>query len=87
MQNKRCGFWAAHAEKLFPLLNRWQVQRKVVAIPKSVTPARIQQNLQVSINEGKELQQCPFHVSNILSYYFQSNKLRRLVYTRSSVYA
>uniref|UniRef100_A0A8C6JJD4 alcohol dehydrogenase (NADP(+)) n=2 Tax=Melopsittacus undulatus TaxID=13146 RepID=A0A8C6JJD4_MELUD len=26
---------------------RWQVQRKVVAIPKSVTPARIQQNLQV----------------------------------------
>ncbi|NWU92074.1 AK1A1 dehydrogenase, partial [Upupa epops] len=29
------------------ILLRWQVQRKVVAIPKSVTPARIQQNLQV----------------------------------------
>ncbi|KAG6928289.1 aldo-keto reductase family 1 member A1, partial [Chelydra serpentina] len=29
------------------ILLRWQVQRKVVAIPKSVTPARILQNLQV----------------------------------------
>ncbi|XP_061200961.1 aldo-keto reductase family 1 member A1 isoform X1 [Neopsephotus bourkii] len=29
------------------IILRWQVQRKVVAIPKSVTPARIQQNLQV----------------------------------------
>ena len=26
---------------------RWQVQRGVVCIPKSVTPSRIQQNLQV----------------------------------------
>ncbi|NWH26616.1 AK1A1 dehydrogenase, partial [Grus americana] len=29
------------------IILRWQVQRKVVAIPKSVTPSRIQQNLQV----------------------------------------
>uniref|UniRef100_A0A8C0GAU0 alcohol dehydrogenase (NADP(+)) n=1 Tax=Chelonoidis abingdonii TaxID=106734 RepID=A0A8C0GAU0_CHEAB len=29
------------------ILLRWQVQRKVVSIPKSVTPARILQNLQV----------------------------------------
>ncbi|XP_074893095.1 aldo-keto reductase family 1 member A1 isoform X4 [Buteo buteo] len=29
------------------IILRWQGQRKVVAIPKSVTPARIQQNLQV----------------------------------------
>uniref|UniRef100_A0A8C6V7X3 alcohol dehydrogenase (NADP(+)) n=1 Tax=Naja naja TaxID=35670 RepID=A0A8C6V7X3_NAJNA len=29
------------------ILLRWQVQRKVVVIPKSVTPARILQNLQV----------------------------------------
>ncbi|KFV68517.1 Alcohol dehydrogenase [NADP(+)], partial [Dryobates pubescens] len=29
------------------IILRWQVQRKVVAIPKSVTPARIQQNIQV----------------------------------------
>ncbi|KAJ7332816.1 hypothetical protein JRQ81_014996 [Phrynocephalus forsythii] len=29
------------------ILLRWQVQRKVVVIPKSVTPARIQQNLQL----------------------------------------
>ncbi|KFO11344.1 Alcohol dehydrogenase [NADP(+)], partial [Balearica regulorum gibbericeps] len=29
------------------IILRWQVQRKVAAIPKSVTPARIQQNLQV----------------------------------------
>lgn len=34
---------------------RWHVQRGVVCIPKSVTPSRIQQNLQVfdfSLSEG-----------------------------------
>lgn len=44
---------------LFPF-NRWQVQRKVVTIPKSVTPARILQNVQVSLDGGQEFQQCPF---------------------------
>uniref|UniRef100_A0A8D0GDB2 alcohol dehydrogenase (NADP(+)) n=1 Tax=Sphenodon punctatus TaxID=8508 RepID=A0A8D0GDB2_SPHPU len=29
------------------IILRWQVQRKVVTVPKSVTPARLQQNLQV----------------------------------------
>ena len=30
-----------------PILCRWHVQRGEVCIPKSVTPSRIQQNLQV----------------------------------------
>lgn len=55
-------FLELHAQKNIspPPLNRWQVQRKVVAIPKSVTPARIQQNVQVSLTGGKEFWQCPF---------------------------
>ncbi|XP_070601101.1 aldo-keto reductase family 1 member A1 [Erythrolamprus reginae] len=36
-----------HNKSPAQILLRWQVQRKVVVIPKSVTPARILQNLQV----------------------------------------
>lgn len=50
---------SVHRKSLSPP-NRWQAQRKVVTIPKSVTPARILQNLQVSSGGDGEFQQCPF---------------------------
>lgn len=33
---------------------RWQVQRKVICIPKSITPSRILQNIQV-LDDGSPL--------------------------------
>lgn len=46
---------SSFTEIFYFLRRRWQVQRGVVCIPKSVTPSRIQQNLQVfdfSLSEG-----------------------------------
>ncbi|XP_077572965.1 aldo-keto reductase family 1 member A1-B isoform X2 [Stigmatopora nigra] len=42
------GLAARHGRSPAQILLRWQTQRGVVAIPKSVTPSRIRQNLQVS---------------------------------------
>lgn len=54
------GFLGSMHRKSLSPPNRWQAQRKVVTIPKSVTPARILQNLQVSSGGDGEFQQCPF---------------------------
>lgn len=54
------GFLGSMHRKSLSPPNRWQAQRKVVTIPKSVTPARILQNLQVSSDGDGEFQQCPF---------------------------